>query len=127
VLCLLDSVSESRAYHVRNGAWNRITPKHSFHWKGPGWGAWEFAVGYDYLNMNNGIMRGGEADMIRFALNWYPHTHVCVMSNLLHTLNINTNNVVNYNAAGEGVANNRSQGFDDGNVTAFLTRLQVDF
>lgn len=118
---------ESRAYQVRNGAWNRITPHRNFHWRGPGWGAWEFAVGYDYLNMNNGIIRGGEADMIRFALNWYPHTHVRLMTNLIHVLNINTRNVVNYNAAGEAVANHRSQGFDDANITAFLTRLQIDF
>ncbi|MCB1975759.1 MAG: porin [Nitrosomonas sp.] len=118
---------ESRVYHVRNGAWNRITPNSNFHWKGPGWGAWEFAVGYDYLNMNNGAIRGGEADMIRFALNWYPHSHVRVMSNLVHVLNINTANVVNFNAAGDAVANHRSQGFDDANITAFLTRVQVDF
>ena len=36
---------ESRAYHVRNGAWNRIVPNKSFHCNGTGLGAWEFAVG----------------------------------------------------------------------------------
>lgn len=118
---------ESRAYHVRNGAWNRIVPNKSFHWNGTGLGAWEFAVGYDYLNMNNGKIRGGEADMIRFALNWYPHTHVRVMTNVNHVLNLDTAGVVNYNAAGEPIANDRSQGFHDANITSFLTRVQVDF
>lgn len=118
---------ESRVYHVRNGAWDRIKPNQNFHWNGSGWGAWEIAAGYDFLDMNNGNISGGKADMVRFALNWYPHSHVRIMSNLIHVLNINTANVVNFNAAGDAVANNRSQGFDDANITAFITRVQVDF
>ncbi|MDT8364493.1 MAG: porin [Nitrosomonas sp.] len=118
---------ESRVYHVKNGAWNRITPKNNFKWNSSGWGAWEIAAGYDFLDMNNGNIRGGKADMLRFALNWYPHSHVRIMTNIIHVLNVNTSGVVNFNAAGDAVANSRSQGFDDANITSFLTRVQVDF
>ncbi|HEU4854045.1 MAG TPA: porin, partial [Nitrosospira sp.] len=59
---------ESRVYHVKNGAWNRIKPFQNFQLTGPGWGAWEIAAGYDYMNMNDGVIRGGKADLIRFGL-----------------------------------------------------------
>jgi phosphate-selective porin OprO/OprP len=108
---------ESKAYHIRNGAANRIKPRQNFQWNGPGWGAWEIAAGYDYINLNSGVIRGGRMDMVRFALNWYPHTHIKVQNNIIHVLDINT----------EGVANARSAGFNNANVSAFLTQVQVDF
>ncbi|HKX53992.1 MAG TPA: porin [Nitrosospira sp.] len=108
---------ESRVYHVKNGAWNRIKPFQAFQLNGPGWGAWEVAAGYDYLNLNDGVIRGGKADLIKFGLNWYPHSHVRVMTNYVHVLDVNT----------AGVADRRSAGFNNANLDMWLTRFQVDF
>lgn len=107
---------ESRTYRTRTGAWDRIKPARPFDMKG-GWGAWEIAAGYDYLNLNSGIIKGGRADMVRFGLNWYPHSHVRVMSNFIHVLNLNT----------QGVANARSAAFNGANLDIFEMRVQVDF
>ncbi|MDE2365737.1 MAG: porin, partial [Betaproteobacteria bacterium] len=108
---------ESKTYHVRNGAANRIKPKQRFQWNGSGLGAWEVAAGYDYINLNSGVIRGGQMDMVRFALNWYPHPNVKVQNNVTHTLNINTS----------GSPSARSQGFNNGHISSFLTQVQVDF
>lgn len=108
---------ESKAYHVRNGAANRIRPKQNFQWSGSGWGAWEVAAGYDYLNLNSGLIRGGQMDMFRFALNWYPHPNIKIQNNVTHVLNVDTS----------GSSIPRTAGFNNANVSSFLTQIQVDF
>jgi phosphate-selective porin OprO/OprP len=108
---------ESKAYHVRNGAANRIKPRQNFQWNGSGWGAWEIAGGYDYINLNSGVIRGGKMDMVRFALNWYPHTHVKVQNNITYVLNVDTS----------GSPIPRTAGFNNADLASFLTQVQVDF
>ncbi|SOD40362.1 OprO/OprP family phosphate-selective porin [Nitrosovibrio sp. Nv4] len=108
---------ESRTYHVKNGAWNRLKPHQAFQLNGPGWGAWEIAAGYDYLNMNDGVIRGGEADLVKFGLNWYPHSNMRVMTNYVHVLDVNT----------AGVTDRRSAAFNNANLDAWVTRFAVEF
>jgi phosphate-selective porin OprO and OprP len=108
---------ESKTYHVRNGAANRIRPKQNFQWNGSGWGAWEIAAGYDYLNLNSGVIRGGQMDMFRFALNWYPHPNIKIQNNVTHVLNVDTS----------GSPIPRTAGFNNANVSSFLTQVQMDF
>ncbi|MBS0299942.1 MAG: porin [Proteobacteria bacterium] len=119
---------ESKAYHVRNGAANRIKPKKPYQWNGPGWGAWEVAFGYDFIDMNSGVIKGGQADMIRMGLNWYPHSNVKFQTNVVHMLNINTAGTPTTNTNGySGGAGARTNGWDNGSISAFLTQLTVDF
>lgn len=108
---------ESKTYHVRNGAANRIRPKQPFQWNGSGLGAWELAAGYDYINMNSGVINGGKADMLRVGLNWYPHSNVKWQANYQHVININ----------GAGATDARTRGWDDGKLDVFMTQLGVDF
>lgn len=108
---------ESKTYHVRNGAANRIKPKQNFQLNGSGWGAWEVAAGYDYINLNSGVIRGGKADMVRFALNWYPYSHVKIQNNITYVLDVNT--------AGSTIP--RTAGFNNADLASFLTQVQVDF
>lgn len=108
---------ESKAYHVRNGAANRLKPKQNFQWSGSGWGAWEIAGGYDYINLNSGVVRGGKMDMVRFGLNWYPHTHVKIQNNITYVLNVDTS----------GSPIPRTAGFNNADLSSFLTQVQVDF
>lgn len=119
---------ESKAYHVRNGAANRIKPHRPFQWNGTGWGAWEVAFGYDYIDMNSGVIKGGRADMIRFGLNWYPHSNVKFQANVVHMLDINTARTPITNTEGySGGAGARTNGWNNGDLSAFLTQWTIDF
>ena len=119
---------ESKAYHVRNGAANRIKPNQNFQWNGSGWGAWEVAAGYDYINMNTGVIRGGMLDMVRIGLNWYLHPNVKWQFNVAHVLNVNTAGTPTTNTNGySGGAGARTNAFNNADLTVFLSQVQVDF
>ena len=125
---------ESKAYHVRNGAANRLRPRQAFGWgKNSGWGAFEVAAGYDYIDMNNGVIKGGKADMARLGLNWYPHSNVKWQANIQHLLSVNTagtptadNSTGSPNGYSSG-AGARTNSFNNADLTVFMTQLQVDF
>ena len=87
---------------------NPIRPRQNFQLNGSGWGAWELAFGYDFVDLNSGVIRGGQMDLVRFALNWYPHPLFKIQNNIIYTLNIDTS----------GVANARSAGFNNGQIQA---------
>ncbi|UVS62105.1 MULTISPECIES: OprO/OprP family phosphate-selective porin [Nitrosomonas] len=119
---------ESKAYHVRNGAANRIKPKKPFNWNGSGFGAWEVAAGYDYIDMNSGVIRGGRASMFRFGLNWYPHSNVKFQNNIVYLLDIDTSGAPTTDTQGySGGAGARTRGWDNGDFAAFLSQITVDF
>jgi phosphate-selective porin OprO and OprP len=101
---------ESRGYKSKTGAWDRLKPNRNFDMKG-GWGAWEVAAGYDYIDMNDGSIKGGRASTAKFGLNWYPNSHFRVMGNFIHVLDLNTG----------------QRGFNNADLDAFEMRAQVDF
>jgi len=113
---------ESKTYHVRNGAANRIRPIAPFQWNGPGWGAWELATGWDYIDMSSGAVKGGQMEMLRFGVNWYPHAMVKLQSNIQHVLAIRVPE-----SGASGYDKRRSEGWSGGNLDVFMTQLQVDF
>jgi phosphate-selective porin OprO/OprP len=108
---------ESRAYKAKTGAWDRIKPTHNFDMKN-GWGAWELALGYDHLNLTDNLIKGGEAQTLKAALNWYPNSHMRLMANFVHVLDINT-------ASNTGQA--RSLAFNGTNPDMLEVRAQVDW
>lgn len=101
---------ESRAYKSKTGAWDRLKPNRNFDMKG-GWGAWEVAAGYDYIDLNDGVIEGGRASTAKFGLNWYPNSHFRVMSNFVHVLDLYT----------------KQRGFNNADLDMFEMRAQVDF
>jgi phosphate-selective porin OprO/OprP len=107
---------ESRAYNSKTGAWGRLKPSHMFDMKG-GWGAWELAGGYDYINLNSGQINGGRMAVAKFGINWYPNSHVRIMTDYVKTLDINTT----------GSTNARTLGFNNGDFDILETRVQLDF
>ncbi len=108
---------ESRAYKSKTGAWDRLKPAHNFDMKG-GWGAWEIATGYDSINLNDGVIKGGRASTAKLGINWYPNSHVRLMANYIHALDINT-------AGNAGGA--RSQAFNNVDLDMLETRVQLDW
>ncbi|WP_036275884.1 OprO/OprP family phosphate-selective porin [Methylomonas sp. 11b] len=111
---------ESRAYKTKTGAWDRLKPKRHFDMKG-GLGAWEVAAGYDYLDLNDKNVRGGRAAVAKFGLNWYPNSHIKMMANYIHALEIQRPGTSSLTAPTNGA------GYDGSKLDAFELRGQVDF
>lgn len=89
---------ESRPY--KNGVFTRVTPRGDR-------GAWELAARYAHTNLNDGLIEGGESDVITLGVNYYPHKHVRFMANYV-------------------MADTERAGIsDDPNV--FQIRAQIDF
>jgi phosphate-selective porin OprO/OprP len=81
---------ESRSYDAKKGAFGRIKPLQNFDLKGPGWGAWETAFRFDYLDMNTQHVNGGRGDNGTVAINWYLNPHVRFMADYVHVFALNT-------------------------------------
>jgi phosphate-selective porin OprO and OprP len=73
---------ESMKYKA--GQFSGIKPNNSI-MKG-GWGAWQVAARYETMDLNDGIISGGEADVFTAGLNWYPTSNTRMMANYANTL-----------------------------------------
>ena len=111
---------ESRNYKSKTASWDRIKPNHNFDLKG-GWGAWEVAAGYDYMNLGAGAIHGGKASTAKLGLNWYPNSHVRVMANYIHALDISTYQGTAVNA------DLTSRAFNNASLDMLETRVQLDW
>ena len=74
---------ESRAYNVKEGKFDRMTPFQNFDLNG-GWGAWEVAARWDSVDLNSPHVHGGILSNGTVALNWYLNPHVRFMANYVH-------------------------------------------
>ena len=72
---------ESRAYESDKGIFGRIRPRSDFAVDGSGWGAWEVALRYSNLDLEQ---EGGELDDVTLGLNWYLNPNARVMLNYVH-------------------------------------------
>jgi len=71
---------ESRTYKGSDGEFKRLSPKKNFDLKNGTWGAWEVAGRYDSIDLEDGIVRGGEAKRLSVSLNWYLNEDVRVLA-----------------------------------------------
>lgn len=91
---------ESRPYSAKSGTFGRVKPSAKS-------GAWELAARYSNLNLNDGLVTGGEMDNWTLGVNYY--------------MNANTRLMFNYIS----VDTDDNAGNDDPAI--FLMRAQVDF
>jgi phosphate-selective porin OprO/OprP len=64
--------------HYSKTFWSSISPNREFG-KG-GWGAWEVAIRYENMDLNDGMIVGGDGDVFTAGLNWYPIKNVRFMA-----------------------------------------------
>lgn len=68
---------EQRNYSASKGSFGRVKVKDPLH-EG-GWGAWQLAARFDYLDLNDGAAEGGEQYSIISGVNWYLNDYMRVM------------------------------------------------
>ena len=96
---------EHRPYKRSDGVFDNVKPKSNFSFEeGGGAGAWELAVRYSYLDLNDAGVRGGLLRDLTVGLNWY--------------LNPSLRLAWNYVLADPG---------DGGDINIFQWRFQVAF
>lgn len=82
---------ESPNYYSRFATLWRVQPFKEFDLATGGWGAFEVALRYSHLDLDDGVgdlvhggIRGGSADNITVGLNWYPTALTRVSVNYVH-------------------------------------------
>ncbi|MFO0848485.1 MAG: porin [Gemmataceae bacterium] len=105
---------ESRTWNPKTATFNRVIPKRNFgfedgRWCG-GWGAWELAARYTYLDATVRGITGGRLNNVTLGLNWY--------------MTPNTKMQFNYDYAYRDESANP---LVKGAIHAFGTRLAFDF
>lgn len=71
---------ESRTYKGSDGEFKRLSPRNNFDLRKGTWGAWEVAGRYDEIDLEDGIVTGGEAKRLSLSLNWYLNEDVRVLA-----------------------------------------------
>jgi len=72
---------ESREYIRAYGIFGGIDPRRDFDLRTGGWGAFELALRYSYLDLQGGGIAGGIAGSVAAALNWYLYPNFRIMLN----------------------------------------------
>ncbi len=76
---------EHRTYRPTTGVFDRVVPDRNFQiGKGGGPGAWEVAVRYSHLDLQDQDVSGGTQDDITAGLNWYINPSMKIMLNYIH-------------------------------------------
>jgi phosphate-selective porin OprO/OprP len=70
---------EHREYNRHTGVFGRLVPRHSTREGGPG--AWQVALRYDCVDLNDGAVRDGEMSGWTFGVNWYLNSSARIMLN----------------------------------------------
>ncbi len=75
---------EHRRYSQSKGAFGRVRPRQSF-LDGGGAGAWELAARFSRLDLNSGLVRGGEMNDFTLGLNWYLNPYAKIVWNYVRS------------------------------------------
>ncbi len=108
---------EHRPYDRKGGVIDRVMPFHSVSRAG-GWGAWEIASRWSYLDLNDDGIQGGDLQNLTTGLNWYVNPYCKCVFNHIHSWAqsrpIRNGSFVGANALGS-------------ETDIYGVRLQVDF
>jgi phosphate-selective porin OprO and OprP len=78
---------EHRAYDHERMAFGRVVPKNPLRWTGDthGWGAWQVALRYSYLDLTDRGIEGGITHEFVVGLNWFLTPNAKVQANYVLT------------------------------------------
>ncbi|MFN7892138.1 MAG: porin [Pirellula sp.] len=76
---------EHRPYDRKAGAIDRVMPFHSVSKCGGGWGAWEIACRWSYLDVTDRQIQGGTMQNMTAGLNWYVNPYCKCVFNYVHS------------------------------------------
>lgn len=68
---------DSRRYQPKEGAFGRVKVKDPV--QDGGWGAWQVAGRFDYIDLNSGVAQGGQQYSAIGGLNWYVNDYARIM------------------------------------------------
>ncbi|MCH9798976.1 MAG: porin, partial [Betaproteobacteria bacterium] len=88
---------EHREYKPQDGEFKRLKPKTDFSLKNGTWGAWEVAARLDSLDLNDGLIQGGDGDRYTVALNWYLNYNFRIMADYSKIYDIDNGPVTHAN------------------------------
>jgi len=77
---------ESRSYDISRATFRGNEPARGLRPRNRGWGAWEVAFRYSYLDLESGRIRGGREENITAGLNIYLHRKVRLMFNYIRAM-----------------------------------------
>ena len=73
---------ENRAYKKEEAAFDKVKPKNNFSPTDGGWGAWELALRYSTVDLDDfAYISGGEEENWTMGLNWYLNPNLRIMLN----------------------------------------------
>ena len=99
---------EHRPYNAATAQYGRVCPKRDFALKGErGWGAWEVALRYSCLDLDDGMIRGGQEQNATLGVNWYLNPNTRLMLNFIHA--------------------EIEHDLYEGDLNIFQSRFQIDF
>src|SRR5262245_26369539 len=75
---------EHRVYEPDFARFGRVRPRANFNPAEGGWGAFEIAARYSYLDLNDRGIRGVQLSDVTAAVNWYLYPNARIMFNYIH-------------------------------------------
>ena len=117
---------ENKIYNRQQGAFGRVIPfENAYITRGlgvAGWGAWQIGFRYDWIDLNDGLVNGGNTHNLTFGLNWFLNPQSKFVFNYVATYVDNAPAVASVNNSLNG-----SRYTGTGVVNSFGTGLTWDF
>lgn len=99
---------ESMKYNSK-GQFSGIKPKKSV--MNGGWGAWQLAARYEQMDLRDGNVDGGEAEVFTVGLNWHPTGNTRMMANYATVLDIKCGGVAGATTTCDGATGTEPSAF----------------
>jgi phosphate-selective porin OprO and OprP len=77
---------ENRVYKRSTGTFDRVVPRKNATFADGGIGAWEIALRYSHLDLNNDGVNGGRLNDITAGVNWYLNPNAKLQVNYVHAM-----------------------------------------
>ncbi len=103
----LTGESRAASYKMSGGKFKRLKPAHYFSLSQGGWGAWEVAARYAWIDLNDQDIKGGKEQAFTVGLNWYLNPNIRLMADWTRVLDtshaLGANFTSNADAAASGL------------------------